>query len=64
MLWVDDNPENNTKEVQAFQKSFDMIVVQKASTVEAKKYLNDNAALKSKNGSQFRHVPCAILTLY
>jgi hypothetical protein len=54
VLWVDDNPENNIKEMKVAEKSHGIKVHQKVSTKEAKDFLEKNPHLKDAPSNQFR----------
>ncbi|KAL6067847.1 Tripartite motif-containing protein 3 [Balamuthia mandrillaris] len=53
LLWVDDQPDNNAKEV-AIATGLGWTVVQKKSTQEAKEYLEANPDLKARPFASFR----------
>eukprot|EP01116_Phalansterium_solitarium_P001061 TRINITY_DN1085_c0_g5_i1.p1 TRINITY_DN1085_c0_g5~~TRINITY_DN1085_c0_g5_i1.p1 ORF type:complete len:987 (-),score=351.91 TRINITY_DN1085_c0_g5_i1:134-3094(-) len=54
VLWVDDNPENNTKEADAAKASYAIDVVQTVSTAEAQAYLAAHPELKTAASNEFR----------
>jgi hypothetical protein len=54
LLWVDDNPENNTKEVSSAMDTYGLQVVQKKSTKEAMGWLAENSRLKNASLATFR----------
>lgn len=54
ILWVDDNPENNAKEVRKAKK-LGIDVVQVEDTTEAFAYLNKNKHLQKAHPQAFRY---------
>lgn len=54
VLWVDDNPENNTDEISSGKEKYGIKATQAVSTSEAKKFLSKHGALKSKPSRNFR----------
>ncbi|KAH3732223.1 hypothetical protein Pelo_16945 [Pelomyxa schiedti] len=56
VLWVDDNPDNNTEEVKEATSKYKIKVIQKTSSKEAYLFLESNPQLKSVQSSQFRIV--------
>lgn len=54
VLWVDDNPENNTDEINSGKEKYGIKATQAVSTSEAKKFLSKHGALKSKPSRNFR----------
>lgn len=55
VLWVDDNPENNSKEVTDAKNKYSIEVIQKVTTEEAKEYFTKNKEkIKKGSFSEFR----------
>lgn len=54
VLWVDDNPENNTDEVNSGKEKYSIQTTQVISTNDAKKFLAGHESLKAKPSRGFR----------
>jgi len=54
VLWVDDNPDNNKKNVELAKDKYKVNVICKKTTKEATEYLSSHSELKTTTASHFR----------
>jgi len=54
IMWVDDNPSNNTKEVKNANTKHGIKIIQKVDTASALNYLKVNSKLANAQPSEFR----------